>query len=151
MSYFELKDNDVFVNTIETNPDQNFYIHNGSIYLNNHQAVIGDHSDNILGVPEGYVSLFEYNVNRAPDNQIYPFITKAGHKQRFKAVSSTQWNTEFGYDEEMITGSYNLSASISRETMSTPSSKLRALRSSLNHYSFGLRSLTMRITNLTLL
>jgi len=140
MSYFELKDNDIFVNTIEANPDQSFYIHSGSIYLNNHQAVSGTYSDNILGVPEGHVSLFEYNVNRDSNNRIHPFITKGGQKQRFKSTSVTEWNTQFGYDGDVITGDYNLSASISRETMVSPSAKMRALRSSLNHYSFWSKS-----------
>ena len=139
MSYFKLKDNDVFVNTIEAYPNSRFYIHSGTIYLNNQPAISGTYSDNILGVPPGYVSLFEYNVNRGEDQRIYPFITKGGHKQTFKAISKTEWNTEFNYDGEVITGSYNLSASISRETMTEPSRKLRALKSSLNHYSFWSR------------
>lgn len=140
MSYFELKDNDVFVNTIETNPQQSFYIHDGDTYINNHQAVSGTYSDNILGVPEGYISLFEYNVNRDTNQRIYPFITKGGHKQTFKSISKTEWNTEFGYDGEVIQGHYNMSASISIETMSQPSARLRALKSSLNHYAFWSRS-----------
>jgi len=136
MSYFELKDNDVFVNTIEANPDQSFYIHNTNIYLNNHQAVPGDYSDNILGVPEGYVSLFEYNVNRSNSDKIYPFITKGGQKQTFKSISKTDWNTQFNYDGEVITGSYNLSASVSRELLLSSSPKMRALKSTLKHYEF---------------
>jgi len=136
MSYFELKDNDVFVNTIHANPDQSFYVHDGNVYLNNQQAVNGTYSDNILGVPEGHISLFEYNVNREASNRIHPFIIKAGHKQVFKSTSKTEWNTQFNYDGDIITGTYNLSASISRETMTEPSKKLRALRSSLNHYGF---------------
>lgn len=140
MSYFELKDNDVFINTIEANPDSRFYIHSGTIYLNSHQAISGTYSDNILGVPEGYVSLFEYNVNRDENQRIYPFVVKGGHKQTFKSISKTQFNTEFNYDGDVITGSYNLSASISRETMTTPSRKLRALKSSLSHYSFWSKS-----------
>ena len=136
MSYFKLKDNDVFVNTIEAYPDSRFYIHSGTIYLNDQPAISGTYSDNILGVPPGYVSLFEYNINRDDEQRIYPFITKGGQKQTFKTISKTQWNTEFNYDGSVITGSYNLSASISREIMTEPSRKLRALRSSLNHYSF---------------
>ena len=139
MSYFKLKDNDVFVNTIEAYPNSRFYIHSGTIYLNNQPAISGTYSDNILGVPPGFVSLFEYNVNRADDQRIYPFITKGGQKQTFKTISKTQWNTEFNYDGSVITGSYNLSASISKETMTAPSRKLRALKSSLNHYSFWSR------------
>ena len=139
MSYFKLKDNDVFVNTIEAYPESRFYIHSGTIYLNNQPAISGTYSDNILGVPPGYVSLFEYNVNRAEDQRIHPFIVKGGHKQTFKTISKTQWNTEFNYDGSVITGSYNLSASISKETLSGTSFKMRALRSSLNHYSFWSR------------
>lgn len=136
MSYFKLKDNDVFVNTIEAYPESRFYIHSGTIYLNNQPAISGTYSDNILGVPPGYVSLFEYNVNRDEDQRIYPFITKGGHKQTFKAISKTQWNTEFNYDGSVITGSYNLSASISRITGSECIPRLRALKSSLKHYMF---------------
>ena len=136
MSYFKLKDNDVFVNTIEAYPESRFYIHSGTIYLNNQPAISGTYSDNILGVPPGYVSLLEYNINREESQRIYPFITKGGHKQTFKAISKTQWNTEFNYDGEVITGSYNLSASISRITGSQCIQKLRALKSSLNHYMF---------------
>jgi hypothetical protein len=143
MSYFELKDNDVFVNTIETYPDSRFYIHSGSIFLNNRQAISGTYSDNILGVPEGFVSLFEYNINRATSNRIYPFITKGGQKQRFKSQTDTQFNADFSYDGAMIASTYNLSASISRETITTTAAagfkRLRALKTSLNHYSFWSR------------
>ena len=62
MSYYKLKDNDVFVNTIEANPNYKFYIQSGSVYINDQQAISGTYSDNILGVPEGYISLYEYNV-----------------------------------------------------------------------------------------
>lgn len=136
MSYFKLKDNDVFVNTIEAYPNSRFYIHSGTIYLNNQPAISGTYSDNILGVPPGYVSLFEYNINRSDNQRIYPFITKGGQKQTFKTISKSQWNTEFNYDGSVITGSYNLSASISKQTLTGTSAKIRALRSSLNHYSF---------------
>ena len=64
MSYYELKDNDVFINTIEAYPNYKFYVNSGSIYINDQQAISGAYSDNILGVPEGYVSLFEYNIDR---------------------------------------------------------------------------------------
>lgn len=140
MSYFELKDNDVFVNTIETNPQQSFYIHDGNTYINNHQAVSGTYSDNILGVPEGYISLFEYNVNRDENQRIYPFITKGGHKQTFKSISKTDWNTQFNYDGEVIQGHYNMSASISRKLVNGTTPELRALKSSLNHYAFWSQS-----------
>jgi hypothetical protein len=140
MSYYELKDNDVFINTIEAYPNYKFYIQSGSIYINDQQAVSGTYSDNILGVPEGFISLFEYNVNRDVGERIYPFVTKSGQKQKFKTISDTDFNTQFGYDGSIISSSYNMSSSISKITIDSTTSTnykyLRSLKSSFNHYSF---------------
>ena len=140
MSYYELKDNDVFINTIEAYPNYKFYIQSGSIYINDQQAVSGTYSDNILGVPEGFISLFEYNVNRDVGERIYPFVTKSGQKQKFKTISDTDFNTQFGYDGSIISSSYNMSSSISKITIDattdTDYKYLRSLKSSFNHYSF---------------
>jgi len=140
MSYYELKDNDVFVNTIEANPSYKFYIQSGSVYTNDQQAISGTYSDNILGVPEGYISLYEYNVNRDDSDRIYPFITKGGQKQKFKTMTDTEFNTQFGYGGDVITGSYNMSASVTRMLITSSAEdnyrKLRALKSSCNHYTF---------------
>jgi hypothetical protein len=140
MSYYELKDNDVFVNTIEANPSYKFYIQSGSVYINDQQAISGTYSDNILGVPEGYISLYEYNVNRDDSDRIYPFITKGGQKQKFKTMTDTEFNTQFGYGGDVITGSYNMSASVTRMLITSSAEdnyrKLRALKSSCNHYTF---------------
>lgn len=140
MSYYELKDNDVFVNTIEANPSYKFYVQSGSIYINDQQAISGAYSDNILGVPEGFISLFEYNVNRSDVDRIYPFITKGGQKQKFKTITDTEFNTQFGYGGDTITGSYNMSSSVTRLLITSSAEdnyrKLRALKSSCNHYAF---------------
>lgn len=140
MSYYELKDNDVFINTIEAYPNYKFYIQSGSIYINDQQAVSGTYSDNILGVPEGFISLFEYNVNRDVGERIYPFVTKSGQKQKFKTISDVEFNTQFGYDGSIISSSYNMSSSISKitidSTTDTDYKYLRSLKSSFNHYSF---------------
>ena len=140
MSYYELKDNDVFINTIEAYPNYKFYIQSGSIYINDQQAISGTYSDNILGVPEGYISLFEYNVNREESGRIYPFVTKSGQKQKFKTVSDVDFNTQYGYDGSIISSSYNMSSSISKITIdsvtNTDYKYLRSLKSSFNHYSF---------------
>jgi hypothetical protein len=140
MSYYELKDNDVFINTIEAYPSYKFYINSGSIYINDQQAISGAYSDNILGVPEGYVSLFEYNIDRPESGRIYPFITKGGQKQKFKTVSDVDFNTQYGYDGSIISSSYNMSSSISKITIdsvtNTDYKYLRSLKSSFNHYSF---------------
>jgi hypothetical protein len=140
MSYYELKDNDVFINTIEAYPSYKFYINSGSIYINDQQAISGAYSDNILGVPEGYVSLFEYNIDRPESGRIYPFITKGGQKQKFKTVSDVDFNTQYGYGGSVITSSYNMSSSISKITIDSVANTnykyLRSLKSSFNHYSF---------------
>lgn len=88
MSYYEIKDNDVFVNTIEAYPKYSFFVHSGSTYINNSQDISGSYSNNILGVEPGHISLYEYNINRPEQNndlsgnplRIYPFIYKFGYK-----------------------------------------------------------------------
>lgn len=140
MSYYELKDNDVFVNTIEANPSYKFYIQSGSVYINDQQAISGTYSDNILGVPEGFISLYEYNVNRDEADRIYPFITKGGQKQKFKTMTDREFNTQFGYGGDVITGSYNMSSSVTRMLITSSAEdnyrKLRALKSSCRHYAY---------------
>tara|TARA_R110002153_G_scaffold129190_1_gene277835 strand:- start:128 stop:1252 length:1125 start_codon:yes stop_codon:yes gene_type:complete len=140
MSYYELKDNDVFINTIEANPSYKFYIQSGSVYINDQQAISGTYSDNILGIPEGHISLYEYNVNRSASDRIYPFITKGAQKQKFKTMTDTEFNTQFSYSGELITGSYNMSSSVARMLITSSAEdnyrKLRALQSSCNHYAF---------------
>lgn len=140
MSYYELKDNDVFVNTIEAYPSYKFYVQSGSVYINDQQAISGTYSDNILGVPEGYVSLYEYNVNRDEGEKIYPFITKGGQKQKFKTITDSEFNIQFGYGGDEISSSYNMSASVTRMLITSSAEdnyrKIRALKSSFSHYAF---------------
>ena len=142
MSYYKFRPNDIFVNTLEANPDVSFYIQSGTIYINEKSYISGTYSDNILGVPRNYTSLFEYNINRntgSHSSLIYPFITKGGNRASFKAVSKTDWNTQYNFDGQEITSSYNLSSSISRYLISASSgayNRLRALTNVTNHYRF---------------
>jgi len=135
MSYFKFGKNDIFYNTIEANPEYNYYIHSGTVYLDYLQDISGTYSDNILGVPKGFVSLYEYNIDR-PDNQrIYPFITKGGIRSTLRNVSAQEWNTSYGYGGEDIQGEYNLSASITRIPITSSSRpKISALINVLNDY-----------------
>ena len=150
MSYYKFRPNDLFVNTIETNPDVNFYIHSGTIYINNRAYISGSYSDNIMSVPRNYISLFGYNVNRNTGsltsyyegdtaNCIYPFVVKDGKRTSFKSISKTDWNTQFNFAGNQITSSYNLSASITRYLISastTSYKRLRALTTVSNHYKY---------------
>lgn len=135
MSYFKFGQNDIFHNTIEANPEYNYYIHSGTIYLDYLQDISGAYSDNITGVPKGFVSLYEYNINRASNQRIYPFITKGGVRSTLRTVTDQEWNTSYGYGGEEIRGNYNLSASITRFAItSSTRPKITALTNVLNHY-----------------
>jgi hypothetical protein len=140
MSYYKFEPNDLFVNTLETYPDVKFYIQSGSIYINDEGYISGTYSDNILGVPRGFVSLYEYNINRDENQRIYPFVVKDGQKNTFKSISKTDYNTQFNYDGNQITSSYNLSASITRNLITSSAQddyrRLRALRTTIDHYSY---------------
>jgi hypothetical protein len=140
MSYYKFTEDDLFVNTIKTYPDVEFYIQSGSIYINNETTISGTHSNNIKGVPFGFISLYEYNINRASAQTIYPFVVKDGFKNTFKTISKKDWNTQYGYGGEQITSSYNLSASITRYfvtgTSGTEYRRLQALKNTVNHYSY---------------
>lgn len=78
MALFKFDDNDIFINTLESYPEYSFYIVSGNVFIDNFPNLSGSHDqytvsttiDNkfegapILGVPEGYISLYEYNINR---------------------------------------------------------------------------------------
>jgi len=152
MSYYKFEKNDIFYNTIEANPEYNFYIHSGTVYIDYHQDISGTYSDNITGVPQGHISLYEYNINRAESQRIYPFITKGGIRSTLNQVTDSDFNTKYGFDGEQIAGNYNLSASITRipitsagkipsfpngsaETEISNRRRLHALTNCLNDYS----------------
>lgn len=151
MSYYKFKPNDLFINTIEAYPDVKFYIQSGSVYINDEAYISGSYSDNITGVPRNYISLYEYNINRDSGQRIYPFVVKDGLKTTFKNISKTNWNTQFNYEGNQITSSYNLSSSITRyyidsygvtaTPLATSSVRqdafyLRALRNVLDYYKY---------------
>ena len=108
MSYYKFTEDDLFVNTIKTYPDVEFYIQSGSIYLNENTFITGTAAgiaNNIseTGVPRGFLSLYEYNINRSPSERIYPFLVKDGFKNTFKTLSKVDFNTQFGYEGSEIT------------------------------------------------
>ena len=152
MSYYKFRPNDLFVNTIQAHPDVKFYIQSGSVYINDQAYISGSYSDNITGVPRNYISVYEYNINRKDGQKIYPFVVKDGLKTSFKNITKEQWNTQFNYNGNQITSSYNLSSSITRyrttsveQVTATPTATssarnnsfyLRALKNVVNHYRY---------------
>lgn len=172
MSYFKLKSNDLFVNTLESFPDVKFFVHTGTIYINDQNYISGSQqspssvvSDNILGVPRNYISLYEYNINRPTgsndqEQRIRPFVIKNASRVNFKSIPRSVWET-FGIGDQ-IESEYNLSSSIRRYYLSQsgdaynvcrPSTEnqtvdlyttpdpsglfyLRALKNTLNYYTY---------------
>lgn len=140
MSYYKFTEDDLFVNTIKTYPDVEFYIQSGSVYINNETTISGTYSNNIKGVPFGFISLYEYNINRDTNQTIYPFVVKDGFKNTFKTLSKVDFNTQFNYGGQQITSSYNLSSSITRYFVTASSGveyrRLQALKNTVNHYGY---------------
>lgn len=137
MSLYKFDEDDLFLNTIEAYPKYSFYVQSGSIYINNLPHISGSNTDNITGVPKGFISLYEYNIDRPTGNSIYPFIEKDGHKVTLKTRAKTSYNTSLLYGET-DNGSYNLSSSISRYYFdSSERPRLLALKNTLNEYSIN--------------
>jgi len=138
MPLYKFKRNDIFHNTIKTHPKCDFMIHSGNIYYNNKPSLSGEHAANVGHVPVGSINLHEINVDRPSGNLVYPFVTKDGTMSAFKTATTSEFNSDFGYGDEMA-GSYPLSASISRNYYtSTARPAVVALRNTLNYYKSSL-------------
>jgi len=142
MTFYKFTEDDLFINTLEMHPEHSVYIQSGSVYLDSIQNISGANSNNILEVPDGHVSLYEYNIDRG-SSFIYPFINKSSERIGFKSQTKTNFNTQFGFleDEDPITGSYRLSASVSRDYydstyVGSARTYVNALKSKFDQYSY---------------
>ena len=113
MTLKRFRNDDIYHNVIIAHPDIEFFVNNGNVFYNREVAKTGNHSNNINHVPQGYISLYEQNVDRPDgDGLISRFITKETTRGAFRTVSTTSFqNFEFG---DTITDTYPISASISR-------------------------------------
>jgi hypothetical protein len=100
--------NDILQNRIITRPQYEFVMYKGSIYVNN---------DKDLGtnIPDGTISLYEYNVDRDGTTQglIFPYIIKDGYHTTIGSVTGSIYS-ELPIGSQ-ITGSYPLTSSIGRQ------------------------------------
>ena len=124
MSYYKFEQNDIFTNRIKTHPRSYFLINNNKTYYNKDVVPITDDINEIETIhdtPQGFLSLYEMNINRVDgvDNSglIYPFITKQGTLDSFKTISTESFQG-FSYGDK-IEGKYPLSASISTDLYKT--------------------------------
>ena len=137
MPYYQFSPDDIIRNTVVTFPKTSFFIYGGVTYHNNQPYNQGElTSDNVKHIPPGFVSLYEYNVDRPSGQLIYPFITKQGSLTTFKTISTKTFNEDFQYGD-IMTGSYPLSASITRQYYSiedTSIPRIDALKNTMNFY-----------------
>jgi len=135
MSFFKFDEDDIFINTIKAYPEYKFYIQSGSIYIDDLPHLSGAHTDNIIGVPKGFVSLYEYNIDRPSNNNISPFVIKDGMRNTFKSYNTASYT--FLTQSSIVTSSYNMSASIARMYFNTSTrAKIKALKNTFNHYMY---------------
>ena len=140
MPLYKFGDGDLFYNQIKAHPSSSFFINDSRIFYNNKATEPGSFATNATNVPVGHVSLFEYNVDRAeafadilngtivighsssatasanvPDTGIiYPFVYKGLSKTSFKGIKRADYLHNY-IDGDVITGSYQMSASITRK------------------------------------
>jgi hypothetical protein len=140
MPLYKFGDGDLFYNQIKAHPSSSFFINDSRIFYNNKATEPGAFVTNATNVPVGHVSLFEYNVDRAeafadiyngtvvighsssatasanvPDTGIiYPFVYKGLSKTSFKGIKRADYIHNY-IDGDVITGSYQLSSSITRK------------------------------------
>tara|TARA_R110002020_G_scaffold11040_1_gene42027 strand:+ start:22822 stop:24030 length:1209 start_codon:yes stop_codon:yes gene_type:complete len=160
MAYYSFKRNEVFNNTLKTHPSVKFVVYSGSAYYNNAPNISGSFTDPIRLTDAGNVSLYELNIDRAStstgrkigevdDNGlIFPFVVKNGTRIDFRTATEAAFNSaDYG---DVIVSSYPFTSSIAKEyydtstarvaTVTTTSdgyvSHLRALKNTINHYTY---------------
>jgi hypothetical protein len=131
MSFYRFTGNDLFVNQLKTNPSCRFDIYNSQVYYNNKSEMSGAFTGSVPGVPVGYVSLYEMNVDRNPTdtNLIFPFLQRDSSLTTFKTISTSEYySLDYGDAVNAVSGAeYPLSASITREFFDTGHSASMAL------------------------
>ena len=146
MSYFSFGQDDIIRNTLVAYPRMEFYIYQREVFFNNAYHLAGAFTGSVPNVPNGYVNLFEYNVDRTDQSTsipggtglILPYIVKGGDFVGIQSVTDQDWVTEFE-NGDVIYGRYPLSASITRKSLVAASADHvitgSALKNTLNYYS----------------
>ena len=147
MSHKEFGPNDIFVNRVKMHPEWDFFIYNSEVYINNSENISGSHSANYKGVPPGFLSLYEYNLDRS-GSFIYPFVSgNANYKMRFRSelknMTGQPKDSTIPYSQfynTVLTSSYQMSASITRQYLEPDLTTL----TNLNHTSSVLKNMCLQ-------
>ena len=146
MTYRKFGKNDILINTLKANPRSEFYIYSSSVYYNNRSRNQGQYNGEAQMVPDGFVNLYEYNIDKGASGVVYsssdvtasgfftgpgtnkfiePYISKDSSRisltMTTASLTSEEWGTRFDYGDK-ITGSYPQYASIRRTYSRTASS-----------------------------
>jgi len=150
MPYYKFEDKNILRNTLKTHPQYVFDVISGDIYLNSLSAISGAYNNNDTMVPTGHVSLYELNIDRDSSAHtydpevgsgvkalIFPFTTKDGGFNSIGTITDATYNTSYAYGD-VLTGSYPLSASISRERFAAGTTRphVSGLKNTLNYYTY---------------
>ena len=161
MPYYKFKSNDVYINTLKTNPSLKFVVYSGSAFYNNAPNISGSFTDPIRLTDAGHISLYELNVDRAssatgrtigpsslPDQTIndngliYSWVVKNSSRIGFRTTTKAAFSSHnFG---DVMSSSYPHTSSISKEYYSTTTprsasanvSHLLALKNTINYYRY---------------
>ena len=125
----KFSENQVFTNFLKAHPRIRADFFTGSAFYN-------ENIEQGVNVESGTLSLYQYNVNRAPGDMIYPFVNKDAAKNSFSVTAAATYSALNPGAE--ITGSYPLTSSIVRNRIVSPSdsSQIKALKTSLNYYRY---------------
>ena len=121
------------------------------VFINNSQNISGSHSANYKGVPPGFLSLYEYNLDRTTDF-IHPFLlANSTYKTRFRSQLKNMLGDTVdgvaGYptDGSEITSTYQMSASITRKYLEATTLTLTSSTiSNHNHTSSVLKNMCLQ-------
>jgi len=157
MSFYKFNKDDLYHNTIQAHPKQEFFIYDGNVYWNKRSNISGSFTGSV-GSDPGFVSLYEMNVDRDPRGHnwntntdpdgdginegsgtktvIFPFVTKAGSLTGFKTTSTSGFNNDFAYGDVMTSSAYPLTASIYRNYYQSGQARsfVSALKNTFNYY-----------------
>lgn len=140
--------NDILTNSVRTYPKTTFDIWNTKVFLNRKSQYSGSFDGNLMHVSQGFLSLLELNVDRnfsahtydadldsGVKTKIFPYVYKDSSLFSTVSMSEADFNTGLSYGD-IITGSYDVSASITRTYYSASQTRpqIAALRNSFDYY-----------------